>query len=422
MQDKYIRKLFQAYYKAHAKEFPDVSSLQQREFAFLGWNHPGMNRHLGFPSKDALVQYLINTAPRHSYHSATYYSHPTADTMDKKGYQGCDLVVDIDADHIPTPCRDRHNYNICKNCRKIFYGEKPEKCDECEGTKFEKIIWICDECLDVAKQQVFNLVDNFLFKEFNVSPEDLQLYFSGHRGYHIHIETEVFRGLDQDARREISDYITGQGFSYQTWNYKREQNIMQGFDVDQKGWPGKIAQKFYNVLIGGESMIKQIFRQPYYGKPLNSALVKKLISNRQYLLRQLQNKNRIWGISGIGYPSWQRIFEILRDRVMADIDVVVTIDLHRLIRLNGSLHGKAGFKVMGVSYDDLKEFDPLREALAFPEKSDNTLKIQITAPVCPRIRIGDNEYGPFLQGEKLDLPLNAALFILCKNVAQLINN
>lgn len=418
----YIKKLFSAYYRAHIREFPDTASLPQREFAFLRWDHPGMVRHLGYPSKDFLLQYLISHGPRHSYHSATYYERPSAEKMEDKGYLGCDFVTDIDADHIPTACRSDHNYTICKACGNKEKGEKPEKCSKCDGTKFTKILWLCDECLNVSKQQAFNLVENFLVREFAIPLEAIQLNFSGHRGYHIHLDGDAWLHLDQDARREIADYVTGEGFSFKLWNFKKTQNVMQGFTLDQPGWPSKITREFYRVLKSGENNIWHYFKNPIYGRALNKPVIEKILNYRLKLITAIEKKSRIWDIPTLHDSSWHRIFYILRDHIKADIDVVVSIDLHRLIRLNGSLHGKAGFKVMSVPYETLKDYDPLVDGLAFPDNSENTITIQITAPLAPKIRIGDSEYGPYILGEKITLPLNAGLFLLCKDVALLVRN
>lgn len=380
-----------------------------------------MSRHLSFPNSKLLSKYLIQTPPRHAYHSATYYENPAAGKMDQKGFLGCDLVFDIDSDHIPTPCRLNHNYVICKKCQEVIMGEKPEQCPACGHTKFTKIVWICDECLDVSKQQVFNLLDHFLFKEFAISPEDVKIFFSGHRGYHVHISSAHFRSLDQDARREIADYLTGTGFSFRSWNYEAVQKNWHGFQMNQKGWPGKIAREFYRILNQGEDFIEQTFKHPRYGKSLNQMVINRIIENRQFLLEKLRMNDSSWGVAKIGKNSWIRIFEILRDIIKADIDVVVSIDIHRLIRLNGSLHGKTGFRVMPVPFDQLKDFDPLHAALSFPHNQDNLLPIQIIVPKVPSFRIGDDMYGTYVKGEKIKLPLNAALFLLCKDVAELVS-
>jgi DNA primase small subunit len=403
--------MFQAYYKAHKDQFPLISSLDKREFAFLSWRGHGMLRHLGYQGRDNLLKELMLNAPRHSYRSAAYYNIPNANSMDKKGFIDCDFVADIDADHIPTKCRGEHNYAICKSCNLHIKGDKPEKCPECESTKFNKIIWICDECLDVSKQQVFHFIDNFMTKDFAIPLDDMHILFSGHRGYHIHIQTDIFRSLDQDARREITDYVTGEGFSFNTWRFKKVQNVMQGFHVDQPGWPGKIAREFQMVLNGGENRIRQVFKdQP-------NPLIKLLVEERKFVLNALERKRKSWQIKRFTAKNWEKVFYTLRDRIKADIDVVVSIDLHRLIRLEGSLHGKSGFRVMSVDYDDLKDYNPFNDACAFPYIAENTIKVKISTPICPKISINDIDYGPFEYGEKVTLPINVAMFLLCKEVA-----
>jgi len=42
-------------------------------------------------------------------------------------------------------------------------------------------------------------------------------------------------------------------------------------------------------------------------------------------------------------------------------------DVHRLIRLPGSLHGRTGLRVTPLTLEGLKEFDPLEDAIALPE-------------------------------------------------------
>lgn len=416
MNENFCRNLFKAYYESHAQDIPKINTLDQREFAFLYWNRGGMVRHLKYPGHEFLLKELASTAPRHCYHSAAYYELPAADSMDKKKFKGCDFIVDIDADHIPTPCFQDHNYTICKNCGEKIEAEKPEKCENCGGTKFDKIVWICQKCLDITKEQVYHFIDNFLVDDFGISMDKVQLFFSGHRGYHVHVEEPIFHDLDQEARREIVDYITGQGFSFKIWNFQQEQNNMQGFRIDQPGWAGKIARELYSILKNGESQITNIF-----GSILNKTLLTQLVDNRQDLLTRIERKMSTWQVKSIGQGTWYKIFEVLRDRIKSDIDAVVSIDLHRLIRLAGSLHGKTGFVVKEVKYEHLPAFNPLSDACAFPHNSGNKLELKMTVPFVPAIELGGNIYGPFNRDEIAVLPLNAGLFLLCKDVAQLIS-
>ena len=56
------------------------------------------------------------------------------------------------------------------------------------------------------------LID-MLENDFGFSQNELHVYFSGHRGYHVHIENESVRSLDAMARKEIVDYVTGLGIA-----------------------------------------------------------------------------------------------------------------------------------------------------------------------------------------------------------------
>ena len=52
-----------------------------------------------------------------------------------------------------------------------------------------------------------------LEKDFGFAANELHVFFSGHRGYHVHVEDEAVRSLDALARKEIVDYVTGLGLS-----------------------------------------------------------------------------------------------------------------------------------------------------------------------------------------------------------------
>ena len=170
-----LQKLFSAYYKANSERYVKIPTIERREFAFMSWRRPGMYRHIGFLQDQMLWDYLADNGPKNCYRSAAYYRIPEADSMDKKEYMYCDFVFDIDADHIPTPCRTRHNYYFCKECGYQAMGEKPSSCPKCNNNKFEEIVWICDDCLNVAKEQVYKLIDDFLIPDFGMTYSDLKI-------------------------------------------------------------------------------------------------------------------------------------------------------------------------------------------------------------------------------------------------------
>ena len=114
--NKFLKRLFQAYYLEKQKQIPAVSSLKFREFGFIPWEKQIMIRHIGFDSQKNLLNYLIDRGPKHVYSSGSLYLQPEVPDMESKKYQGCDLIIDIDVDHFYTPCKDEHDLWYCNNC------------------------------------------------------------------------------------------------------------------------------------------------------------------------------------------------------------------------------------------------------------------------------------------------------------------
>jgi len=97
----------------------------------------------------------------------------------------------------------------------------------------------------------------------------------------------------------------------------------------------------------------------------------------------------------------------------AKIDTVVTTDVHRLIRLTNTLHGKTGLKKIEISITDIERFDPFKSAIAFKEGT-----VKVLASDAPEFRLGDQTYGPY-KNQQVELPTAAALLLLCKGRAEI---
>ena len=89
---------FKAYYAKRG--LPPPVGFQQREFGFMYHGETFFRRHLGYVSPDHLKADILRKPPAHVYHSTAYYEHPSAHTMIEKGWQGADLIFDLDADHL----------------------------------------------------------------------------------------------------------------------------------------------------------------------------------------------------------------------------------------------------------------------------------------------------------------------------------
>ncbi|MFW9853278.1 MAG: hypothetical protein ACFFDS_10055 [Candidatus Thorarchaeota archaeon] len=70
---------------------------------------------------------------------------------------------------------------------------------------------------------------------------------------------------------------------------------------------------------------------------------------------------------------------------------------------------------MNIEIDELPEFNPLKQAVAF----DGYETIHIEE--APRFMLGDKEYGPYNNVNK-KLPRSAALLLLCKERAYPVMN
>ena len=72
-------------------------------------------------------------------------------------------------------------------------------------------------------------------------------------------------------------------------------------------------------------------------------------------------------------PEFLKLIPIVvQEQIVAlakgETDEPVTSDTKRLIRTPGSLHGKSGLRVVKLTRDELTDFDPLRDAVAFGDE------------------------------------------------------
>lgn len=403
---RFVQEKFTEYYSKYSSDIQLPSSFEKREFAFLLFRERIMLRHKGFKDIDDFRAFLNKVTPSDVYHSTAYYERPEAE-MGEKGWLGADLVFDIDADHIPTPCAKGHDTWVCVNCGFAGKGTPPEKCPTCGEQKFDERTWPCEVCLASAKAETMKLVD-LLIKDFGFSHKEMRVFFSGHRGYHLHVETEEVRGLDQMARKEIVDYILGIGLDTRFHGLgeigARKSRILVGPSLSDLGWKGRVAKGSYDFLItASQEELEKI--------GLKRKAAELVIKNKEMLLKSWE-KTGPWGIiKGIGAESWKKIAQQGIEKQSAKIDSVVTTDVHRLIRFANTLHGKTGLKKIEVSIAGIEHFDPFTSAIAFKKGF-----IKVLVSEAPKFRLENEMYGPY-KNQEVELPTAAALLLLCKGLA-----
>jgi len=369
-----VKRLFTSHYSRNNIDPP--SSLPQREFAFSKFESTTMIRHMSFSNKEELNEYIKANVPQHVYYSSAYYRTPSAQSMDEKGWLGADLIFDIDVDHIPTKCKELHDHWKCLSCGASGWGYTL-KCPSCGSEKLEWNKWVCDICINYAREEIIKLID-ILENDLGYSRAEMFVTFSGHRGFHLHVEDESVRDLDQDARREISDYIRGVGLEVNLLLARAGKNYRYKYSITAPGWAGRIAKRiFLNADVEEDVNLEQL------SKPLD------------------------WWV--------QNITSALNE-LTVKIDEKVTIDTKRLIRLPGSLHGKTGLKVFSLTPSEVENLDAetiLRKAIVF---SGEKVKVRLTP--LPRKVLFFSFKGT--ETELIEVPMFLAIYMILNGQAELV--
>lgn len=400
---KFLRGLFSRFYASRGPVPPP--DIERREFAFMIFGEKMVIRHKAFTSYEELVKFMAELGPSDAFYSSAYFERPGAPDMRSKGWLGADLIFDIDADHIPTSCKAEHDLWACRSCGRSGRGEAPEKCPNCGSTGLLELKWICKRCLTAAKDELIRLIE-VLENELGVE-EAIRPSFSGHRGFHLQVSQRSFLELGQDERREIVDYLLGIGLDPELLGLKPGARL----SISEPGWRGRLARGLYSFLLrADEEELKTL--------GLRKRAITALLTAREALLDCLEHGKPLALPRGVGKASLRKLVEACSKREAVKIDPVVTCDVHRLVRMSGSLHGKTGLLKLDIPLERLEEFDPFSEAVAFKKGS---IKVRLTTdfPLIPSLKLEDTKFGPFEPGEIVELPLPAAIFLICKGVASL---
>ena len=342
---RYVEVLFRNYYR-NSFNPPGIPRIESREVAYQPFHSQSMVRHLGFRDWGGLRGFIADKVPRNLYLSSAYFRNPAASEMDAKGWLGADLVFDIDGDHLPT-----------ENCRGV------------------ELVTI--ECLNDALTEVRRLIDVLMY-EFGIDEKYLRVTFSGHRGFHVHVEgPEEVISLTQDERRMITDYLTGKvDPTRQILVNRGDRSLLitvpQGVDANQ-------LHRLYGSV---GRLINAVSR---YGK-VTASLIK------------------------------SKAGELASDLAI-HIDEVVTIDTNRLMRMPNSLHGKTGLSAVELSLRDLDGGieGVLGKAIAFRRGNPRirlTQKLPISKVLGETVHIKE-------PGDVESVPVYVAVYLILMGIAQL---
>jgi DNA primase small subunit len=334
---------FRRYYRENRPVMP--SRFGRREFGFMFFDKTFVQRHTGYSRGDDLHRFLITQVPAHCYYSTAYYRNPAAPTMEEKGWLGADLIFDLDADHLKGAETMRYETMLAK-----------------------------------VKEEMMRLVDDFLFGDLGFSVDEVDIVFSGGRGYHAHVNKDSVQGLGSAERREIVDYVTGNGLDM-GWAFPRHHivtsqspdgrraNISEDRLIprpEDGGWKRHLRSGLESLLEDAEGMEMEAFRAKYPSvSQYKDGRLGKLMHELSASRRSILARNTLAPLST--KKMQETVISIMendvRPALAGEVDEPVTADIKRLIRLPGSIHGKSGLRVTPLSRDELTGFDPLLDAV-----------------------------------------------------------
>ncbi|MEY7848181.1 DNA primase small subunit PriS [Natrarchaeobius sp. A-rgal3] len=330
----YLRGRFRDHYRR--TEITPPPAANEREWGFIPWTDgPGttMVRHRSLLELGDLSEFLVRKRPRHVYFSAGQFRDPGASSMGAKDWQSADLVFDLDADHLPSVTLGEDTY--------------AEMLAKCKGALLRLLDF---------------LEDDFAF-------EDVEIVFSGGRGYHVHVRDENVQQLDREHRREIVDYVRGIGLEFdELIETETVAGLGRKTPTERRllridgGWGARTHDhfmEFVDDLLGmdEEAALERLQAFDGIGEGKAQATLSAARNNREGLADG--NVTVHTAVSQLA----ERFASTAVGRDNAPIDEPVTTDTNRLIRLPGSLHGGSGLETLRLGRDEIDDFEPLIDAV-----------------------------------------------------------
>jgi len=277
--------MVKSYYKEAYFEVPE--DYEKREFAIQTFDGK-MIRHMAVNDLEEMRKTILSKGAIDVYLSTASYENPDAPSMDSKGWLRADLQFDIDVDH----------FEDCKPKLKICDDQLVPIEEECEGKPLQLVT---KECLMKGFYLAKKLV-HILEKYFAISKEMVEIHFSGNRGFHVIARNTPYDESGSDLRREMADFILGNQLKKENFCLKKDCIIPM---PDDPGWRGRVGEE---------------------------------------LERLLPHQVQLWG----QVENAEELLERAIESAKIDIDLQVTVDTSRLMRVPGSINRKSMLVVKKV--------------------------------------------------------------------------
>ena len=366
---QFLEGAFKKYYFDHFDLIHAPDRTSEREFGYQKFNS-GMIRHISIKSNEELRLMLITNIPSDVYCSNAYYSFPNL-PMAEKDWKEADLIYDVDVKDLNSACRKDHSCIKCLSCGEVSVIQS--RCPNCNSNKLDSKSLTCQTCITSAKNEVANLF-SVLIDDLGINAENIQVYFSGNEGFHVYVTNSPYQKLGSRERTELVDYIMFRGAIPEAFGLKKFKPERSSFpEIEEKGWRGRVSKHIFG------------------SKSKKSKTITEIISS--------------------GYTIFQERLENMKGTIGVKIDPNVTMDVHRIFRLAGSLNSKSGLSK--VLCEDLKKFNPYNDACFIDDE-----KIEVLANCPVDFTLKRRKFGPYSK-EKISIPKYAAVYMICKGLASI---
>lgn len=367
---EFLEDSFKRYYFDHFDLIRVPERTSEREFGFQKFG-AGMVRHVPLKNDRELHLLLMKNVPSDIYCSNAYYSFPNL-PMNEKDWKEADVIFDIDAKDLKLDCRKNHTAVLCSDCGAV--SAPGGRCTECNSARLESKSLPCKDCIAASKAEVRRLSD-ILTQDLAIDPKDIHVYFSGNEGFHVYAYNSQFQESGSRERSELVDYIMFNGAVPETFGMKRNKPARDSFPgLDERGWRGRFAKEAFG------------------SKSRRSKAITELLAG--------------------GYQSFQqKTLQDVSGKIGVKVDPGVTMDVHRIFRLPGSLNSKSG--LAKTLCKDLDGFDPYVEASFL---SDDAVQVRASCPC--EFRLRNKKFGPYAD-DTVTVPTFAAAYMICKKLARI---
>ena len=366
----FLVETFKQYYFDHFDliHVPDRSS--EREFGYKKFNS-GMIRHISLKDDKDLRLMLMTNVPSDVFCSNAYYSFPNL-SMGEKDWKEADLIFDIDAKDLNMSCRKEHTCIKCLSCNEVSFMQ--DICPKCKSNKLELVSLPCENCVSGLKKETLNLI-KILTADLQIQRENILVSFSGNDGFHLYVANSAYNTLGSKERSDLSDYIMFRRAIPEAFGFKKANPSRSLFpELSEPGWHGRVATSLFG------------------SKSNRSKGVTKVISDGYYAYRQ-------------------RLEEMGKNSIGIRIDPNVTVDIHRIFRLEGSLNSKSG--LVKFACENIEKFSPYTDACLIDDKP-----VEVLAKCPIAFRLKNRKFGPYAS-ETVSIPKFAAVYMICKGIANL---